>query len=152
MQAGSGRAVLPLVLALLFLAGCSKQGKTNSKFTVSLAGITSEQASAGGFYLEAISDKAESLKFEFSNSSPEVTIPNGTWTFYVVTFEGPAQWSGLARCGNSSEVKLEGVDTSLNITIDNPTCSNSPYPAMIAALSPSQSWDNAQWDSGVWAP
>ena len=135
------------------MSSCSQEGKTPSKMSVTLSGLTAEQASLGGFYLEVENNFGLKLPFILDGSNPVVNVPNGNWKFHIVTFEGPTSWTGDTRCGSTSDfITLSGSPITVEMTITNANCAAAPFPAMIASRNPAGKWDQGLWDQAKWGP
>ncbi len=122
--------VLLIILSLLIFSSCTKQGTTPTKIQVSsvaLVGNVAEQT-AGGLYIYGFGSNGARFGKVLSENSFNETLPNGTWSFYVVGWAGGAnQLAGLTRCGSSKNVKLNGSEVNLSLTISNTNCGEADF-------------------------
>lgn len=133
-----------VLMALLFTYGCSQKG-TNVKLEVSnnfIFGGTNTAAIAGGG-LMVWGQRAEGGSFgKTLEDSDEINVPlpNGSWTFYAMAWDGTTNYSnsaatnqvfgGTVRCAISSAL-LDGQAAAVNLTVNNANCSDPVFAGTI---------------------
>lgn len=95
----------------------------------------------------------EIIEHTITSENYKVSVPNGTWDFIVVGFQGPALKAGESYCGKKLAQVLTGNDVVLNIASNHANCSEALYTSMLPTIA-SGTWDVALWDSSTtkWAP
>jgi hypothetical protein len=126
-------------LAFLFISfwlcacGAKKEGITETNFVVSLGAIYSGNSSlsnnAGLIVMGRTLDDKNSFKKAIVNATDSISLPNGTWEFYAIVWEGdtnlapPPIFSGAQRCGYVPPITLSGGEQSIAIITSQTTCS-----------------------------
>ena len=139
------------ISALLILVACSASSSKKDSVEISLGAISYNNF-PGGLTLKMINKVTlEVLEHTISTENYKVSVPNGTWDFIVVGFDGPGLRGGQSYCGKKLAQVLAGPDVILNISSNHANCSEAIYTAM---LPMGASWDVAIWDnsSSKWAP
>lgn len=152
-----------LVLSLLFLScGNGRSELARTDFSFSLAGVATVAQMPGGFYLWATQIDPDTLevlqviKIDLDENAAD--IPFGTWSFDLVGYEGPAEWSGTKYCGSLRDEVLDSSETNLVISISTSNCTTFPiFQQMIAQKQLDLAgglaiWDAAAWDATAWGP
>jgi hypothetical protein len=143
-----------LLAFLLLNLACSKAKTTESKFVISLSSLTAGLTFSGGGYLEIKNTTSgEILSYDLLTSDT-VQLPHGSWDFYFVGFEGPNEWEGPHKCGQT-QVNLSLPEQTIDIEVTTAQCSTKPYSSMIALKTPAAvvgQWDTHTWDNATWGP
>lgn len=146
-----------IITALLLLnASCSNKAKTKSQFKFSAGYLALEIPYDGGiFMLRKNTTSGEVIKMQLSQNQI-IEIPSNTYDLMFVVFTGPGLKSGTKYCSFMPNTKIEGADTTLNVTITTSTCSDANLQAFISELTGGGAsgnlWDVASWDQGTWGP
>lgn len=125
--------MMKFILTLTFLlsfVSCSQQaGKSSAGFKVSMGAVAGAPANfQGGLMLYGRSPQANMTFGRVMNSDTiQELIPNGTWHFYAIGWDGPNAMEGKVYCGHLANVDLTGADVSLDLTVTNANCSNSIF-------------------------
>jgi hypothetical protein len=145
------RLVLNLIFPLLLLAACSGGQSTPTKFVISFSALNGGNFYPGGLLLQLTGPTGQVLTYELT-SSYQLDIPNGTWTFQVVGFQGPESWRGEAECGSTSNVSLSGPDATVTIEVTATACAQPVFVTMMASKGAiaKGTWDTSNWDEVVW--
>jgi hypothetical protein len=143
---------------MILLGGCSASKSKSRALEISL-GALSTSVFAGGLKLKIVNKiSGEVTLKDISDSSYKLTLPNGTYDFFVVGFDGPAAFQGAHYCGSQVDQVFAGIDVSISINALETNCSSSSYATMIPAApttptppttpsNPNNEWDTALWDS-----
>lgn len=127
-----------LVISLFLLAACSNsKNATPVGFKLTLSSITTGLGAngEGGFVIYGKSTTGAAFgKVITSATPPAMTIPNGTWTFYGLAWDGTPgatdedkAMRGTVRCANSGTIVLDGSATSVNLTLTNDNCDTASF-------------------------
>lgn len=146
-----------IFLILIFLnTSCSNKTKTKSHFKFSEGYLALEIPYDGGiFMLRKNTSTGEILKTQLAQNQI-IEIPSATYDLMFVIFTGPNLKTGTKYCSFMPNTKIEGADTTLNVTITTSTCSDSNLQAFISELTGvgagGNQWDVATFDQGTWGP
>lgn len=126
---------ISILLTLLGLISCSQKSVTPTEFKLTMGAIAAQGAlepySGGGamvFGKELNSNKAFGKVLTDSNLSQEV--PNGTWKFYAIAWEGDGvngDFTGKPRCAESATVDLTGAEVSVSLNLSNAHCDSNSF-------------------------
>lgn len=126
MPIGKRMKFILLMSTFLILAGCGQpQGNTNAK--ISIASVTGSANYPGGLYLMAkqVETQAEIIKRVPNNDTFEMVLPNGTWDFKIIGWDGgPAskRYEGQAKCAYRLGQQLNGADLNVSVTLTTAQC------------------------------
>lgn len=121
-----------LIFVLLTAIGCAPEAPQEvTKAKISLGASVAIQSYPGGLFFYAQhrdSDARRSIRLQ--RDTEEVELPNGTWDFTVIGWEGDngassTLYTGVTKCGRVNGKKLDGEDTSVTFTLSTDQC-NSP--------------------------
>lgn len=116
---------LPFIIFLLALSACGEKGKvTETKFVISgLTASTPIEFSSSSSFVTAYNPNLQLIiRQQLSSNAQTLTLPNGTWYFYVVHWNSPTiETATQVRCGLVKEA-LTGAPLSLNLTVTMPEC------------------------------
>lgn len=133
-----------VLLSLLFAYGCSQKG-TNVKLEVTnnfvFGGTDTAAIAGGGLMVWGKNTQGASFGKAMEDSDEiNVPLPNGTWTFYAMAWDGTKDYlgagttnytlGGKVRCATST-VTLDGSAASVNLTVDNNNCTDSVFAGTI---------------------
>jgi hypothetical protein len=140
---------LALLIAALFLQSCSKQVEQARQLEISF-GANTANTYPGGALLRMVNG-SEVRDMELISPPYTVTLPNGTWNFHFVGFEGTTLWQGTMRCGSALSVQLSGENREVNLNMLKSSCldPNSPFPEMSATKA---TWNQTLWGQARWRP
>lgn len=127
-----------LMLLLVLLTACSNsKNSTPVGFKLTLSSITTGLGAdgEGGFVIYGKSSTGAAFgKVITTAAAPTMVVPNGTWTFYGLAWDGGGAGTdelkamrGQVRCANSGEVVLDGSAKSINLTLSNDTCNTDSF-------------------------
>ena len=145
-----------LTTLLLLNASCSNKTKTKSQFKFSAGYLALTIPYDGGiFMLRKNTTTGEVINSQIQQDQI-VEIPSANYDLMFVVFTGPSIKSGTKYCSFMPNTKIEGADTTLNVTITTSTCSDANLQAFISELTGGgaggNQWDVATWDQGTWGP
>ncbi|HXH29358.1 MAG TPA: hypothetical protein VNJ01_00975 [Bacteriovoracaceae bacterium] len=142
------------VLLTLFLVGCSKGPSAKTKIIVSVAALTSGQAYAGGILLHVVDPLTKKLMVFDLSQTDSVSIPYGTWDFFLVGYNGNVSWQGNTVCGSSKNTTLSSVEATVTITVDDSDCTGAEFASMMEnkAKEVAGNWDTTNFDQSAWGP
>lgn len=136
----------------LFIVACSGQGPNVHKDTLEISfGSINANEYPGGLTIQMTNTVTkEVISKTVTVGDYKISLPNGTWDFVVVGFDGPGIKAGASYCGKKLAQELNGNDLTLKINTTAANCAE----AIFASLLPFSQWDVAQWDNpnGKWAP
>lgn len=141
------------ISALLILVACSAPSSKKESVEISLGAISYNNF-PGGLTLKMINTLTlEVIEHTITSENYKVSVPNGTWDFIVVGFDGPGLKAGQSYCGKKLAQVLTGTDVMLTIPSNHANCSEALYVSMLPPDTSSK-WNVALWDnsSSKWAP
>jgi hypothetical protein len=127
------RINLNIVLSflLIFILSCSKQaGHTTSKIKIisgnAFTNILSTKANNGLIFYGKSTD-GKSFTKELTSESIELAFPNGTWSFYAISWEYAGdptnvKFAGKTYCAKTEGIVLKGTDTAIDMNLNNANC------------------------------
>ncbi len=139
-------ARVAISLGLLFFAACSQQGsqvKLEVKSAFAFGGAQLSAYSGGGLMVWGKSSSGQEFGRSLEGSDEiNLTLPNGTWTFYAMAWDGSSNWvpagdvnfplGGKIRCAKSTPASLSGGALAVSLTLDNASCSGGDFAGGIA--------------------
>jgi hypothetical protein len=135
------KTFLGLTLILLILGGCSgrEAGKTSAK--VVLGGIAFGPLTQGGMMIWGRSlTNGQGFSKNVTSSQLSVELPNGTWEFAAITWEGTnGPMTGTARCADPGSFELSGGETNVALNFSIAQCNENVFGA-----------GTLQATSGIW--
>ena len=129
--------ILLITFLAISLASCSQgTGETSASLKVSMGAIAGAPASfPGGLMLYGVSGDKAFGRVMGSDSIDEL-IPNGTWNFYAVGWDGPNAMEGKVFCGFVGNVNLNGDPVQVNLNATNANCNGNLFtPAVNVATN-----------------
>lgn len=117
--------ILNLILSvslLCLLASCSQGSGSKATLAVSIAGLSALDVD-GGFVITGKSDKGVSVSHVLTTGdSVTLDLPNGTWNFLAISWDGGAPFAGVPRCAYQTAVKLEGAAVQVELPMSLAKC------------------------------
>lgn len=135
-----------LILLTLGLVSCSGKPAGSRDLEVSSNFLVSKDFVGGA--IVRVQNPATSAFTDYDLTTPPfvVAIPDGVWNIYVVGIDSEQ----TAFCGSSLSLSLGADTTSINISANVASCSNTPFPALIGKRI--ATWDYSNWDKVNWGP
>lgn len=148
--------ILTFIILIFLNSSCSNKIKTKSQFKLSAGYLALEIPYDGGiFMLRKNTATGEIIKTQMVQNQI-IEIPSATYDLMFVVFTGPNLKSGTKYCSFMPNTKIDGADTTINVTITTSTCSDANLQSFISELTGAgaggNQWDNANWDQGTWGP
>lgn len=108
---------------ILFLISCG--GKQTTQMKVSLGAVTGSTNFPGGLVIkgESLAGEKFSLKVP-SNDKLIIEVPNGTWNFVALGWDGTEIFEGKSYCDVKTNVLLDGGDFNLNLLATTTNCNH----------------------------
>lgn len=149
-----------LIIVLVLAVGCSKGGpKTKTNFEISIGAVTGTNFPGGVVLRVQEVGGSRIQEHQISTYPYAVDVPQGTWNFYVVGFEGNSAWDGNTKCGKALNVPIAGSEASVTITSSKTECTNiGTYSTLAATVGAAigVKWDEAStvWNNSqtTWGP
>jgi hypothetical protein len=122
-----------IILSLLIFSSCTKQGSTPTKIQVSSVALDTAvdvlNQNLGGLYMYGFGPNGARFGKVLNENSFNETLPNGTWSFYVVGWAGVSgvDLSGATKCASAKNIQLNGTETNLGLTITTANCGTSDF-------------------------
>lgn len=117
---------LLLFFILIFSIGCAKK-EAQTKLTVSISAITGSALFPGGLVVAGKSNTGKSFVRKVpANDILELNLPNGSWSFSAIGWDGPAIFEGDSFCDLQSNITLEGFEVALSFATTKAKCT-SPF-------------------------
>lgn len=114
-------AIFIFLISALF-TGCSQHGNTKASFQVTVAGLSSLNV-GGGFVITGKNLQGDAFSRVLTTGDDiSVQVPNGTWNFLAVAWDGGGPLQGEIRCAYQKNVSLAGGDTSISFSLTNLKC------------------------------
>lgn len=146
----------PLIFSLLLLlVACSQSKQSDTALVVSMSALVSDLSFPGGASLKLVNTKTGEVIKQDLSYPYRVLIPHGTWSMYLVGYEGSDPWAGPQQCGSLLNVDFYNADAEVTILVGTSNCSADPFPSIIAEKTsslPVGQWENSQWDQAKWGP
>jgi hypothetical protein len=141
------KSLLHLLIFAVIFVGCSKEPNSR-KLQVFHADLTGDDLDGGAvLVLKNMVTNVETT-YEFTSTPYDLTIPEGTWGFLFVGFEGPNKREGNIHCG-ATQATLTPGEADVNITISS-ACNTIAFQDIINSKSPR--FDYATFDHSNFAP
>ena len=143
-----------IFICLCFVAvGCSKGKTTKATFVISVEALSSGETFTGGVVLHVVdSVTGQRLVFDLTNVD-SVSIPHGTWDFYLVGYDGQ-NWQGNTQCGGAMKKTLSSAEAVVDLDVGTAACVDEKY-AVIMKEQAKQvvgTWDSTNFDQSAWGP
>jgi len=124
------RLFLFIVLGTLLVSCGGKKSKkldTSATFQI-LVGAVSDPNLSGGVMVYGRAADGQNFAINVTSDSLSFPIPNGSWDFYAVGWDGATPLTGNIRCGDTS-ANLDGGDAVVSFTLSDANCANGNYGA-----------------------
>ncbi len=147
--------IIPL-LTLLFLASCSQGGKqSDTNLVVSMNALLGDLTFPGGATLMLVNSATKEVITKDLTLPYKMLIPHGTWSLYLVGFDGASDWQGPQQCGSLMDVNFYESTTTVTIYVNSNKCAPEPFFSIItkksATTMPLAQW-GSNWAEAKWGP
>lgn len=117
---------LAILIFFSALSCAPKAPKTDLR--VSLGAISGSANFPGGLIITGENSIGDNfVKKVSANDELLIELPNGTWNFAVIGWDGTEYFEGSSYCAQQSNISLNGVEVSLNLTATKANCVNPIY-------------------------